>query len=416
MRDHTPIHNDSNPAGGNVTVLRSEHSVADTLDGLGVLLIILRHRRKILVVTLASAVIAVVAVLLMPNMYTAKTSILPPQQNESSANVLVGQVGILSGLSATDLGLKNPSDIFIGILKSCSVQDALINQFDLRRVYWVQAYQDARKKLSQRSEILAEKEGLISISVSDRDPHRAADIANAYVDQLRALNQRLAVSEAAQRRLFYEQKLADERADLAQAELSLKQAEDKTGLIQPDAQSRALIDAVASTRAQVGTKEVQLQAMRTYATPNNPDLKRAEEELAGLRGQLAQLERSTGKLGNGNPEIPTRRLPEVQLDYVRRARDLKYHEALYEFLGKQLEAARIDEAKAAVVVQVVDKAMVPERKSGPHRILIVLLTATVAFLLSCLWVFVREALRRKQQDPHEKGLAWVLLLNELRNS
>lgn len=399
------LHLDSEPAEG-----RFEDFPNGKLGWRGIVLILSRSRRKILAVTVGVAVITAVIVLLVPNMYTARTSILPPEQNQSAANVLVGQIGLLSGLSGADLGLKNPSDIFIAILNSRSVQDALIDQFNLRRVYWVKRYEDARKKLSQRSEITNEKEGLISIAVSDRDPHRAAEMANAYIDQLRMLNQGLAVSEAAQRRAFYEQKLATERDDLARAELALKQAEDKTGLIQPDAQSRAIIDAVATARAQVGTKEVQLQAMRTYATPNNPDLRRAEQELAGLRGQLAQLERSTGELGNGNPEIPTRRLPEVQLDYVRRARDLKYHEALYDFLSKQLEAARIDEAKEAVVIQVVDKAVPPERKSGPHRTFIVLIVAGLAFLISCAWIFAAEAWRLKQQDPREQ--AWLAHLRK----
>src|SRR5262249_704176 len=151
-----------------------------------------------------------------------------------------------------------------------------------------------------RSSIEAGDEGLISINVTDRDPRRAADIANAYVEQLRSLNRNLAVSEAAQRGLFYQQKLDAEREDLSVAELALKKAQEKSGLIQPDAQGRAIVDAVATTRAQVGIKEVQLQAMRTYATPGNPDLRRAEEELAGLKAQLAKLERSTGETGNGN--------------------------------------------------------------------------------------------------------------------
>ncbi len=216
------------------------------------------------------------------------------------------------------------------------------------------------------------------------------------------MNSNLAFSEASQRRLFYQQKLDAERDGLAQAELALKQVQEKSGLFQPDAQGRAIIDAVEGTRAQVAIKEVQLQAMRTYATPNNPDLKRAEQELSGLRAELAKLERNPEELGNGNPEIPTRRLPEVQLLYVRRARDLKYHEALYEFLSKQLEAAQIDEAKEAIVMQVVDKAVVPDRKSSPRRTLIVLVTALVAFVFSCLWVLLTEAVKRKQQDPQER--------------
>jgi uncharacterized protein involved in exopolysaccharide biosynthesis len=166
-------------------------------------------------------------------------------------------------------------------------------------------------------------------------------------------------------------------------------------------------------RAQVALHEVQVQAMRTYATPGNPDLRRAEEELAGLRAELAKLERNTGEIGNGNTELPTRQLPQAELEYIRRARDLKYHEALYDFLSKQLEAARLDEAKDAVVVQVVDRAVVPERKSSPHRILIVLMTAIAAFIVSCVGVLLAEIVRRKQQDPQDRERL-ALLRNSLK--
>jgi tyrosine-protein kinase Etk/Wzc len=400
----TEIHIDSESArSGTAFAPRMERRNREReMDSLDVLLVLSRYKQTILAVTLATTILAAIVSLLLPKMYTATTTILPPQQNQSAATALVGQIGVLNGLSGSDLGLKNPSDLFVALLKSRSVQDGIIDQYDLRHEYWVKQYEDARKKLNSRSSISAGDEGLISISVSDGKPERAAELANAYVEQLRKLNQNLAVSEAGQRRLFYEQKLADEREDLAHAELALKQAQDKTGLIQPDAQSRAIIDAVAGTRAQVGIKEVQLQAMRTYATPNNPDLKRAEQELAALRGQLARLERNTGEMGNGNLEIPTRRLPEVELDYIRSARDLKYHEALYDFLSKQLEAARIDEAKEAVVVQVVDRAVPPEKKSSPRRALIVLVSAAVVFILSCLWALLTEAFHRRQQDPEQR--------------
>ncbi len=308
----------------------------------------------------------------------------------------------VAGLNESDLGLKNPGDLFIAMLKSRTIEDRLIDRFDLRKVYWVKSYQDARKKLENRSYIVAEREGLISVSVSDRDPQRAADLANAYVEELHALNSDLAVSEAAQRRVFYQQKLDAEREQLALSELALKQAQEKSGLLQPDAQARAIIQSVADMRAQVALHEVQVQAMRTYATAGNPDLRRAEEELSGLRAQLAKLERNTGEIGNGNVELPTRQLPQAELEYIRRARDLKYHEAFYDFLSKQLEAARIDEAKDAVVVQMVDKAVVPEKKSSPQRMLIVLTTAIAAFLASCLAVLLAEIVRRKQQDPLER--------------
>jgi uncharacterized protein involved in exopolysaccharide biosynthesis len=320
------------------------------------------------------------------------------------ASALLGQMAGAATLDLRDLGLKNPSDVFVAMLKSRTVEDGLVNRFDLRKVYDVSRYQDARKILEKRSEIDPEKEGLISISVSDRDPKRAADLANAWVEELRSLNQSLALTEAAQRRVFFEQKLVKERDDLATSELALKQIEQKTGLIQPDAQTRALIGAVADVRAQIASKEVQLQSLRTYATPNNPDLKRTQTELSELQAQYARLARMGGaapESSEGSVEVPTGKVTQATLEYLRVARELKYHEALYDFLARQLEAARIDEAKNAVVVQVVDKAVEPERKSSPKRLLVVAITAALAFLSACFAVLVREAIRRKKQDPIE---------------
>ena len=323
-----------------------------------------------------------------------------------------------ASLDLRDLGLKNPADVFVAMLQSRTVEDALVNRFDLRKLYNVKRYQDARKILEKRSEINPEKEGLISIQVSDRDPKRAAEIANTWVDELRDLNQNLAFTEAAQRRIFFEQKLAAEREDMSSSELALRQLQVKTGLIQPDAQARALIGAVADLRAQVAAKQVQLQSLRTYATEDNPDVRRAERELAELQSQsakLSQTERSGADLGEGNLQVPTRLVPQANLEYLRAMRELKYHESLYDFLTKQLEAARIDEAKNAVLVQVVDRAVEPERKSSPKRLLIIALTAVASFLLSCLGVLIWEAVRRKQQDPNERARI-AQLQHYLRNS
>jgi uncharacterized protein involved in exopolysaccharide biosynthesis len=383
---------------------------ADVID---LLLVLAQHKKRILQITLGTALVALIVSFLLPKMYTATATILPPQQKQSAFSEMIGQLGVLAKLGgATDLGLKNPADLFVAMLKSRTIEDNLINRFDLRRVYWVRRYEDARKKLEDRSKISAGDEGIISISVSDRDPKRAMDLANAYVDELHSLNQNLAITEAGQRRLFYQQKLDAERDELSKADLALKQVQEKSGLMEPEAQAKAIVNSVADTRAQIAIREVQLQAMRSYATPNNPDLKRAERELAGLRGQLARLESNTGAAGNGNLAVPTRRLPEAALEYIRRARELRYHETLYEFLGKQLEAARIDEANDAVTVQVVDKAKEPEKKSSPKRLLIVLVSTIVAFGLACLWVVLMEALRRKQQDPNDRArlaLLWQYL-------
>src|SRR5271157_3233127 len=404
------MHSHSSTAVDNgIVVSNSQPEIdRDKADVIEILLVLAQEKKRILLITMAAAVLATIVAFLLPKMYTATATILPPQQKQSALNSMIGQIGVIAGLGASDLGLKNPADLFVAMLTSRTIEDNLINRFDLRKVYRVRRYQDARKKLDERSEIIATKEGLISISVSDRDAQRAAEIANAYVEELHFLNQNLAITEAAQRRQFFEQQINAEREELSRAELALKQVQEKTGLVQADAQGKAIIESVADMRAQVAIHEVQLQAMRSYATPNNPDLKRAETELAGLRGQLAKLERNPGALGNGNTGIPTRQLPQVESEYIRGLRDLKYHEALYEFLGKQLEAARIDEGQNAVLVQVVDHAVPPERKSSPKRMLIVLVSAGTAFLLACLGVLFMEVLRRKQQDPNQGARLAVL--------
>jgi tyrosine-protein kinase Etk/Wzc len=385
---------------------------ADLID---LLLALARGKKTILQITIATAVLATIVSFLLPKTYTATSTILPPQQKQSTLNSMLGQIGAIAGLSGGDLGLRNPDDVFVAMLTSRTIEDNLINRFDLRQIYRVTRHQDAQKKLEQNSEVIATKEGLISISVTDRDPTRAAEIANAYVRELYNMNQNLAITEASQRRIFYEQQIKAEQEELSSAELALRQVQEKSGLLQPEAQGRTIIASIADLRAQVATHEVQLQTMRSYATPNNPDLKRAETELAGMRDQLAKLEHSNAAAGNGNIAIPARQMPEAELEYLRRSREVKYHEALYDFLGKQLEAARIDEGQTAILVQVVDTAVPPERKSGPERLLLVLVATLAAFVVTCLAVLLMEALHRKYRDPNE-GARLAMLRESLKLS
>ena len=384
-------------------------------DLIELLLALARGKKAILKVTITAALLATIVSFLLPKTYTATSTILPPQQKQSALNSMLGQIGAIAGLSGGDLGLRNPDDVFVAMLTSRTIEDNLINRFDLRKAYRVKRYHDAEKKLKQNSEVIATKEGLISISVTDRDPKRAAEIANAYVQQLYNVNQNLAITEASQRRLFYEQQIKAEQRQLSSAELALTQVQEKSGLLQPEAQARAIIGGIADLRAQVATHEVQLRTMRSYATENNPELQRAETELAGMRSELAKLEHSNAAAGNGNLAIPARQMPEAELEYLRRSREVKYHEALYDFLGKQLEAARIDEGQNAILVQVVDTAVAPESKSGPKRLLIVLVSTTAVFLVACLAVLLIEALRRKHQDPSQ-GPRLALLWHSLKFS
>jgi len=333
------------------------------------LVVALAARRRTLLATLAlSALGSTAAVLLLPASYTARTTILPPQQSQSLVSAMMGQLGSLAALGGRDLGVRNVGDLYAGILQSDGIAAELIRRYRLVDRYGSARQSDARKKLARRTVVTVRpKDGLIDIEVEDREPQTAADLANSYVELLFGVNTRLALTEASQRRLFFEGELNAAKENLARAETALKHTQETTGVLQLDSQARALVQAVGGVKAEIAAKEVQLRAMNTFATERNPAVVIAREELAGLRAQLERMQARGG--GVGDVEIATRRVPETSLAYMRSLREVAFHEALYELLAKQYEAARIDEAKSAPMIQVVDKALPPDRRSGPPRFL-----------------------------------------------
>jgi tyrosine-protein kinase Etk/Wzc len=359
-----------------------------------------RHRRLVLglplLVALASALIAV----LMPNWYAATAKIMPPQQSQSNAVAILGQLGALAGAGGASqaLGLKNPSDIYVAMLKSRTVADSLIDRFGLKRIYDEDFLVDTRKALARNSSISAARDGVITIEVEDKDPSRAAAIANAYVEELRDLTLHLAVGEAGQRRLFFEGQLGKVKGDLANAEVALRTFAEKSGIVNAPGQVGMTVAAAASLKAQIAAKEIQLSAMRTFATDNNPDVKRTNQELIGLRGELEKLEK-TASSGKGDVLVTFDKAPATSLEYLRRYRDVKYHETLFEVLAKQYEIAKIDEAKDATLIQVLDKGLVPERKSRPTRSLIVAVSTIVALLIAVIAAWILEIIIRAKRVP-----------------
>ena len=368
----------------------------DEINLMDLLLVIAKHNRFIIKLTLSVAVLAVVYALLQPNIYTAKTVILPPQQGASTASMLLGQLGGLAGLAGGAAGIKSPNDLHIGMLKSRTIADTLIKRFDLQTLWEAKTREATRKALAGSTVIASGKDGFITIEYSDKDPQFAATIANAYVEELDRLNSTLAVTEASRKRLFFERQLKGSRANLDAAENALKQTQERTGLIQLDKQGGAIIEAVANVRAQIAAKEVELAAMGAFATPQNPDYRQIQQVIVGLRAQLAKLEANSA--GN-DIKVPTGKLPETGLEFLRKTREFKYQETLFELLSKQFEIAKIDEAKDAALIQVVDKALVPEQKSKPKRSLIVILATMMAFFIGVLLAFFKEASARASLDP-----------------
>ena len=370
----------------------------DEINLMDLVLVLAKHNRFIIKLTASVAVLAVIYALMQPNIYTAKTVILPPQQGASTASMLLGQLGGLAGLAGGAAGIKSPNDLHIGKLKSRTLADKMIARFNLKQKFKAKTMEATRAALAGGTEIKTGKDGFITIEYSDEDPKFAASVANAYVEELDKLNNTLAVTEASRKRLFFETQLKMTRDNLAAAEVGFKQTQERTGLIQPEAQGQAIIMAASNLRAQVTAAEVKLQSMGSFATPQNPDYQKLQQNLTSLRAQLVKAERN-GVQGRGDIMVPTGKLPETGLEYIRKMRDLKYQETLFELLSKQFEIAKIDEAKEAALIQVVDKALVPEQKSKPKRSLIVILATLMAFFLSVLLAFVREASERASLDP-----------------
>jgi len=358
--------------------------------------ILARQKRKICWAVAITTILAVPAVLLIPPKYRAESVILTPQPAQSSLAAMASSGN--AGAAALPLsllygfGTRNPSQLYIGILEGRTVLDELVRRFDLKQVYGHSDLSTTRRELAHNTNIDSGKDTLIHIQVEDRDPRRAANIANAYVDELLKQNSRLSLTEASQRRAFFGAELAKEKDALADAEVQLKNTEQATGLLLPGGQAEALIRSGAQLRAAILAREAQIAAMKTYATSENSHLQVAENELAVLRAQLSKLEQ--GNRATGILDFPTGQLPEASLKYVRKFREVKYHEALFEILAKQYEAARLDEAKTAPAIQVVDTALVPEKKSWPPRTVLILGAAFVsAFLTSC-WILLSNNIRR----------------------
>jgi tyrosine-protein kinase Etk/Wzc len=322
---------------------------------------------------------------LIPPTFTARTVLMPPQAQQSAAASLLQSLGALGGVAGAAVGIKNPNDQIVALLKSRTLSDRMIERFDLMKVYNAKLRQDARKALEGSVRFSSGKDGLIVVEVDDKDPVRAADMANAYIEELARLMGSLAVTEAQQRRVFFERQLKEARDNLTQAEIALK-----SGGIEADifkSSPAAAVTAVAQVQAQIAAQEVRLGSMRGYMTESAPEFRQGLVELQALRAQLAKLE-ATDRTQPG----------EAGGDYITRFREYKYFETLFELFAKQYEIARVDESRDGAVIQIVDPALVPEWKTKPKRALIAVIATLAAGFGLLLLVFVRKALSNASKD------------------
>jgi uncharacterized protein involved in exopolysaccharide biosynthesis len=301
--------------------------------------------------------------------------------------------GALSGLAAgnigSSLGLKNPADLYIGILKSRTIADEIIAKFDLQRVYKSKRLSDARKTLGSKATFTNSKESLITVAVTDHDPQRATAMANAFVEALYKQNSRLAITGGAQKRLFFEQQLNQQREALAKAEVDLKTTQQASGLVVPVGQAEMLIRSGAEIRAKIVASEVQLQSIRGFETDENPQVQLLKREISALQSQLTQVELNQ----TSSPlQVSGAKLPQASLEYARKLREVKYHEALFELLAKQYEVARIDEVKEPPLIQVVDRAVLPDRPNRPSLPVLFACAALLGLAVGCASPFAVKPL------------------------
>ena len=356
----------------------------DAVSLLDLVLPLIEHWKLWLLGSLAVGLAALGIAFTMTPVYTARTTFLPPQQQQSAMASALASLGGLAGLAGAAGGIKSPADQYVALMQSVSATDRLIDRFELMKVYEADYRFEARKALEQNTRIaIGKKDGLISIEVDDKSPQRAADMANAFVEQLHRLTSELAVSEAQQRRMFFEKELKDARDQLAKAQQALQASGFNVGALR--AEPKAAAESYARLRAEITAAEVRMQVLRGTMVDSAPEVQRQAAQLSALRGQLARLEQSAD--AGAGP------------DYLTKYREFKYRETLFDLFARQYELARVDESREGALIQVVDVAVPPEYKSKPKRGFIAVAATMLSLLLLGMFILLRHAWRQTAADP-----------------
>ena len=367
---------------------------------LKLVVIVARTRWRLARIVPATMLVTAGLVMLIPVAYTGTAVILAPQPS-SSASALLNQIGSLASLAPELMqgsGGKTSEETYLGILSSRTISDEMIRRFDLQRLYRTRHMVDTRKALAMHTRVEATKGYLIRISVEDHSATRAADMANGYVDILYAINERLALTQSSQRRLFLEQQVTAERDVLSKAELAFKRVQEL--LRDPaDGASRAHTADDGATTHRTGKPGAAVATLRSVATEQNEKVSEMESGLAALRAQLSKAEKGASDTQTSDYFLAAGKVPAAGLEYIRTTRDLRYHEALFEALSKQYEMARLEEAKAPALLQVIDCAVPLDKKTWPPRTLLVLISGLVSALVVLGWAFAQDAWRRARLVP-----------------
>ena len=337
--------------------------------------------------TVAGGVVLFLLSFLIRNTYQASTLVLPPDTQGYGMSSLAGASASAATGALAAFSLKNPTDLYVGIITSPGVENSVIRTFNLQSVYKRSKLSLARKEFESNAQIEGDaKSGLISISFIDHDPQRAADVANGIVKAFDSESSHMAISNAQRRRSFFDQQVAETKENLAKAEDALRVSKNQTGLVEPEGDARAMIGYESQLRAEVAAKTMELQSLRVYRSDESPEVQTTQRELQSLESQAKDL----GSKTSDDAAFASRTTQtEASLQYMRTARDVKYNEALLELLLKNLELARLDEAREGNVLQVIDTATTPDSKYGPHRSFFLICGLLLGALISCAWVLLR---------------------------
>jgi len=389
-------------------------AVDSEISILGLLLISAKYKKMVLLTTLATTLIAIIYSILLPNIYTAKAMILPDDSDNGVMGSIMAQMGGLAAVAAgVGLGGPTKADLYVTMLNSETVMSPIIDRYKLLDIYNVKFRFAAYKALDKNSNMTTgKKDGVITISVDDKDPKLAAAIANTYVDELDKMVARLSKISASNNRIYLEEQLTSARADLVKAENALKDFQIKYKAISVSDQAKATIEGVAQLRAQLAIQEVQLGTLQRQFTDSSQDVKNIKSSVSNLRMQIDKLEGSS----RGSSSIPTvGSLPGLGQDYFRLMREFKIQEAIVDILTKQYELTKLSEVKNVSSFKLLQKANVPEIKSKPKRSLIVVLAAITAFLCSIIIAFFRDFIIRLPSEEQKKWKELLSILSYTRN-
>ena len=354
---------------------------------------------------------------LVPNTYESSTRLMAPDirgggsEMAMMAGLLAKASGGVASLASNLLGGNNTGALFVGVLRSRSIADNLVTKFDLKKVYWVRKDVDAREKLADRTDVSEDrKSGIITIAVADRDPRRAADLARAYVDELNRLLVLVNTSAAHRERVFIEERLELVKKELDAAAKQLSDFSIKNTAIDPKEQGKAMLNAAVALQGELIADETQLRGLQAIYTDNNVRVRSIKARIAELRHQIQELRGPdpgppSVNEDSDNSSYPSfRKLPALGVTYADLYRELKLREAVFETLTQQYELAKIEEAKEIPSVKVMDPADVPEKKSGPPRLMIVAFGVFVSFGLGAMFVIGKAAWQHVDpEDPLKRG-------------